>query len=619
VNARGALILVLAVGLAAVPAPAAAQLPPLPPVPGNPQPQPQPEPAPPQPPPASPGPGVGFSYFGNPGGNAAALDQTVFGPLQQLWTKTYKQLVNQPLVVGDKVVVNVNDQAGYGSEVIAYDLRTGTQLWRRATPGVYFTAHIAASDGRVVAVNHDGVARAFALADGMPLWEVQTPHDFGPVPVAADGVVYIAGQNNGPALSAYSIASGAKIWSADAPIDASGVMPVLDGDRVYVAVGAKAVAFSRATGKVVWAAGQGGRPDTQAALHAGRLHASGSSFDPATGAEGGMVGSIFPRAFAGPLGIGWDGKQADGVALDGTGVKWTFKLPGTPGTGAAPGHWSPLPLVVGPTVYVAGEETDLFGLDAASGAVLSRTKLPWPNSHVQVGGGQQGMATGGGVLVVSHGLALTAFAPVLQPPPGGTDVAATKSDLSAGQKTEILGGIAPDARTAQSKLELESDAFPFRRYSSGATIAALADGTGWFDARPQRNTRFRIRSGRAASRPITVYVLPRISSSARATSRTRGIVRAKLRGGRGFNVAGRRLVVYHGRVRAKRFELLGSARLRSAGRGRAVATVPIRLPRKVGGDDTIMYCTPGLSRLGYGRRDLIDRRCGRARIPFEQQ
>jgi hypothetical protein len=95
------------------------------------------------------------------------------------------------------------------------------------------------------------------------------------------------------------------------------------------------------------------------------------------------------------------------------------------------------------------------------------------------------------------------------------------------------------------------------------------------------------------------------------------LLRAKLSAGRGFNVAGRRFFVYHGRAGAKRYELLGSARLRGAGRGRAATSVSVRLPRKIAKRDTIVYCVPRLSRLGYGRSDLIDRRCGRARIPFE--
>jgi hypothetical protein len=83
-----------------------------------------------------------------------------------------------------------------------------------------------------------------------------------------------------------------------------------------------------------------------------------------------------------------------------------------------------------------------------------------------------------------------------------------------------------------------------------------------------------------------------------------------------FRPAGRRLVFYFGRARDRRYVRLGSGRMRQAGRGVAKGSVGFRLLRRVRSKDTIAFCVRGLPRLGYGRNDGFQRRCGRRAITF---
>src|SRR5262249_31910835 len=149
--------------------PAGAQIPGLP---GLPVPPTNPPPPPSQPPPTTSGPGAGpgevVAYHGNPAGDGNGADASGWGPLGQVWDKELPGPVDQPLVVGGKVIVNTSNgpQKPYGSRVIAYDAVTGAEAWRQETPGVYFTAPIAANAGRVISINQDGVVRAFDVATG---------------------------------------------------------------------------------------------------------------------------------------------------------------------------------------------------------------------------------------------------------------------------------------------------------------------------------------------------------------------------------------------------------------------------------------------------------------------
>jgi outer membrane protein assembly factor BamB len=620
---RGAVVAV-AVAFAA-PVAALAQIPALPPVPGlppsggNPGGNPGGEPQRPAPPPNGPGAGTGevVSYRGNPSHTGVATDDTVFGPLTRLWTKTFKGPPNQPLIVGGKVIVNVADSdgsAGYGSRLFAYDPATGRKIWSQPTPGTYFSAPIAANGGRVFSVNFDGVVRAFDAASGAAAWSADLHVFVSEPPVAAAGLVFV---NSAGGLFALSASDGAVRWKASVPIRHFN-WPVLDSERVFIADGCgNAWALAQTTGQVVWSKKQAnddcGYIDKPAVVAGGRLFApepATNTYDAATGADGPPLPGGAPDAAAGDLGYRLGGIA---VPLDGGPARWTFKDTDRRGYGGE----VLAPVVAGPTVFVTGTSGSIFGLDRLTGELLSFARRP-NATHNSIGGITPGMSVGAGVLVATGGLKLSAYAPVLHPAADGIDVAAGGFDLVTGSRTAVVAGLGRDLRGSVQRVELRRDEFPFRTFGPPASLRVLSDGTAYARVPIRHNTRFRFAAGRHRSPVFTIYAYPHTRPTYSRASATRGRFDVTMRADRSFRVGGHGLVLYFGHARAHRYERLGAGRMRQTGPGRARGTVTFQLVRRVGSRDTVTYCVVGLPRLGYGRNDGFQRRCGRARITFAE-
>ena len=591
--------------------PAAAQLPPLPPVPGLPPGGGEPPPSPPpgggqQPPPAEPSArgAEALSYQGDPGHTGSSSEQRVFGPLQRIWTRRFNGPVNQPLVVGGKVIVNVarTDGHGYGSFVIALDPRTGRTQWKRPTDGVYYSAPIAATGGRVFSADFDGVVRAFDAASGEPAWTVDLDSSFTEVPVAADGLVFVARPDT---LTALSAADGSLRWSKPAPQYAT--WPVVDSERVYVVDGCDAIAYALASGDRVWVRNRDTSciPAGVPIVAGGRLFGSGpdgATFDAATGADLAPIPGDPLRAVSGDLGYRPNG-AAVGLA-DGA-VRWRFRRADA----------SLSPLVVGATLYLTGGQGRLFGLDRLSGRLLSVADLPSESGN-SVGGITPGMAAGAGVLTATGGHLLSGYRAVLQPPAGGLDIAATRFDVVSGRRTGLVAGLGSALRSRVRRVTLQYDDHPFGRFRRGGRFRRLADGTTYVRMRVRRNRRVRFVAAGKRSPAIMVSAVPRARWKVRRVSTTMGRLTLRLRADTRFRVGGRRAVVYFGDASKRRYRRLGSARIRQTGRGRARADMRFRLLRRVGRKDTIVFCVVGLPRLGYGRNNGFERRCGRRTITF---
>jgi outer membrane protein assembly factor BamB len=541
----------------------------------------------------------------------------VGGPLERLWTHSFPRYVNQPLIVGGKVIVNVT-LAGdrYGSRVVALDAATGRLIWRRSTPGTYFSAHIAANGGRVFSVNTDGVVRAFAADSGAPAWTTHLPDQsfVEAPPVAHAGTVFVhdARASSGSTLYALSAASGAVRWKAQVPLRGFG-WPVLDGERVFLADGCgNAHALAQTTGEVVWTrqrekdCANEGVP----VVAGGRLFTPppgpGYTYNAATGADMPALPGGAPGAVAGDLGYRTD---LSAVPLAGGPARWHVRVPsGVTGVGEVQ------PLVVGPTVFMAASD-GLYGVDRASGEFLSYKRLAFPTFY-SVGGILPGLTAGAGVLLAPTGNRLVAYRSVLRPRPNGIDIGADGFDVVSGRRRVVAARLGQDLRARARKVALSGDEHPYRRYTRRTSLKVLADGTAYGRVTIRRNTHIRFSARGRRSPAITIFAYPRTRSHVRRTSATRGLLTVTMRADRRFRVGGRELVFYFGHARKHRYELLGRGRMTQTGRGRARGSVRFRLLRHVGRRDTIAFCVRGLPRLGYGRNDGFERRCGRPRISF---
>jgi outer membrane protein assembly factor BamB len=257
---------VLIVG--AFPGTAAAQLPDLPPLPGLPPVGGSPQPPHPPKPPSQQPPAAGargsfgdvVTYRTNPQSTGFTRDDSAFGPLYRLWSKRFRGPASTPLITRGRVMANVaNSDTSYGSRVVAFDLRTGRRVWSRRTPGTYYSSHIAIDGGRLVALNTEGVMRAFAVANGRPLWTFHPPGNsfsLDSVPVAAGGTAYFVAEHTDSSntyLYAVAMRTGVLRWKRLVPVDYGHAQPALDSRRVYALdTCGRAIALRRSDGSEVW-------------------------------------------------------------------------------------------------------------------------------------------------------------------------------------------------------------------------------------------------------------------------------------------------------------------------------------------------------------------------------
>jgi outer membrane protein assembly factor BamB len=602
---------------------ASAQLPQLPPLPGIPpsggQPQP---PGPPQGQPPAEGAKGAFgdvvSYRMNPQHTGATAEVRVFGPLFRLWSHSFHGPASTPLIVPGRVIVNVARSDGVtggpGSRVVALDPRTGRRVWSREAPAVQYAAHIAVAGGRVVSVNEEGVARAFAVKDGRPLWTFRPNGTYfaRTVPVAAGGSVYFAvstGSSGEAALYALSMRTGKPRWRRPVPVAPDGAMPLLDSRRVILTDPCgNAVALRRSDGATAWSR----QPESDCLGAAAGLMLGGRVFtpskhgyvyDPATGADRKRLPGGAPDAAAGGLGFRVVRDALNAVSLANGKRRWHH--------GGSHGYEDVLrPVVAGRTTFTTTSDGHLLGLDRNTGAFLSKTTFPY-GAHSSVGGIEPGMSVGHGLLVGSADRRVNAFAPVLVPRAKGTDVALSSYDIKAGKQVIVVGGLGRKIKPrGRRKVALERDGYPFGNRRKRERGRTLADGAVYYGYRPLRNTRYRLllRGKKTPARAVTVYAYPFQKHRIRSVGQHDIELRLSMKADRGFHGGGHDLIVYWWRHGSKRIFRVGSGGIAQTGTGRAHVVVVFRRPSHTSRRDRIFWCIRGLH--GYGR---YDPHCGDSR------
>lgn len=314
------------------------------------------------------------------------------------WSRDLGAQVGYSLIADGRVyVVTENTDGSYGNRLFALDQATGATIWGPVgLPGVYSWNGTTYADGRIFALNFDGLVRAFSAATGAGLWSYQMPgywHDAEPV--AYGGLVFATGNYGSAALDQ---ATGSLQWSRQIYGDRASPAVTSEGLYLIPGGGCGPIALNPLTGEDLWTASTCNNYGADLAVSRGIVYArytDGNGFmaDAATGASAGILSSqravavtdsAFITLYSGTL-------TATSIA---TGVqKWNF---------TGDGSLVSAPIVVNDTVFIGSSSGKVFAVDAATGAqqwfgTTSAMSAPdqWNISLLS------GLVAGEGLLVVS--------------------------------------------------------------------------------------------------------------------------------------------------------------------------------------------------------------------------
>jgi outer membrane protein assembly factor BamB len=249
-----------------------------------------------------------------------------------------------------------------GDRIVAYDLRTGKQLWLvSARP----QADPITGDGLLFLVE-PATLTALHTSDGSVAWRLPFAEALAVHPVWDIGWLIVA--TKAGSVMALRAADGSMIWSRDLGTPAH-ALPALAADRVYVPTAdSRVVALRVDTGAPVWERKLGGPPDEILALTDRVYVGSEDNYFYAIAAKDGHVdwrwrtgGDVIGLPLA-------DEHRVYFVALDnvvralnrGSGVQqWMRTLPLRPMTG---------PVRAGSTIVVTGSAPSLRAFNVSDGA-----------------------------------------------------------------------------------------------------------------------------------------------------------------------------------------------------------------------------------------------------------
>lgn len=534
----------------------------------------------------------------NPARTSYADDPNLVAPLETRWSRSLGQEIGLVIYGDGRLYARV------GSALVALDAATGKTLWRVAAGQTFGRPSF--DGGLVLSEGHDDALEARSARTGTLQWRTPNTSSTGVSPLVSGGRVYAEDSSR---ISALSLQTGAVLWRADTSTGRN--LLSTDGARVFVTSGTgRTEALEAGTGRKVWThlANSGGGEEFPVA-HRGRVYSSDSSgvFDGATGARLGNYGTE-ESIFAGDLSI----LRLNGVLraqhLPTGRVRWRIR--GVTASQGSEVHGRSV--AIGRSVYAFGENQRLLVNSLDGGRRQQVVRLRAGPSDT----GESTIASAPGLLLVPTGSRLTAYQSVFRPAATGVAAGAT-ADVEYGRRPAFAGVVGVGLR-ARRRVTVQLAGHGSRRFRTLGPLTTQADGFFGASLRLSRNGRVRISVGAARSAPVRLYVYPRYRTKLRRARADPNRIRASVRvsGPRDVRLAQRRVVLYFAQPRRKRYVRLGAARLRRAGKGRAHATVRFNAVRRIGRGDFLVYCIPRASRLGLGRSDALDGRCGARRIPL---
>ena len=169
-----------------------------------------------------------------------------------------------PLVIGDRVIVNVGGRGDAG--IVACALDTGATLWQRTAEAASYSAPVAlevAGRPHVLMVTRLSCLLLDA-ATGDVAWQFPfgqrgpTVNGASPVVIGADRVLVTSAYGIGCVCAAFDRSAAKPAWQGEGPLASQYCTPVLVGDHLYCLDGrddvppAEFVCVEAATGREAW-------------------------------------------------------------------------------------------------------------------------------------------------------------------------------------------------------------------------------------------------------------------------------------------------------------------------------------------------------------------------------
>jgi len=364
-----------------------------------------------------PGPRIGGDWpqLGGGADHQGHAAHEIAPPVAPRWVQTIGGLALQtaPVIADGIVYITAADLAtGTSGGVVALELATGKQVWRRATPmqvrGAATVVH-----GSVVVAQVDGTLRAFDARTGDDRWTAELGTGLPPqaaaifASVAADSGDVLVGNQN--LFGAFAGDVGTPLWTTNPVHEGSdsqsfGAIAIADGIAVGVfnrAVGGVG-AWDRATGAMLWRVND----HRTIAINSSPVIADGAvyvvdgsdnawSVDLVTGAprwavrldnagfEWGNATVATPAIARGILVV--PTLYRDVVALEAASGRELWRFAGVPSPlhathyrGAREAGFEATPVITGDIVWVADTAGELSALELRTGTQLWHTSLQAP-------------------------------------------------------------------------------------------------------------------------------------------------------------------------------------------------------------------------------------------------
>jgi len=407
------------------------------------------------------------TYQGTASHSGNIEDSALKLPLKQLWATDLGGSVSYPVVGSNKVFVTVAGDMSmgpYGSKLIALDERTGDIAWGPVSlGGTYWWSALAYDNGKVFAVNYDGLLRAYDAATGTPAWSAKMgkQRSFSGPPTALNGIVYLVGQGSGSTLFAVSGTNGQVMWTVD--VGSQHGSPAVTNTAVYIGSECSRVtALSPKTGTVLWDVSDDcdGSFGAATVFYNDKVYVRSISpgnllvADAKTGKKFQIYETKRMPVFEGSYGFIFTDSTLQAFEEATGRVVWSY---------AGDGDLASNPFVANGTLYIASTGGKLYGLDPATGAELFTAPLPAAAEVPDDWNGRRsiGMGVGNGTLFVPATNWLVAF--VSQPEPAAQTGCRTFAETGKtvcgtfNKYWQTHGGVAQQGLPISVELQEKSD------------------------------------------------------------------------------------------------------------------------------------------------------------------